>query len=183
MGNRHGKFHHLVEHGESWTVETQLGQIRNARPMNDKASVSIVSWIDRVILVLWLRSIVQNNSSFLLSLRDTSNENIFPKDLALRFSYNSRRIGTLVLTKISFQKEKPRKSFRCERWKIESNRRLNTVKLDEKERERGGEYCNNIIRCWLLLAQRYRKSWLKSGQPRRPQKWNRVESARQSLYA
>lgn len=98
-------------------------------------------------------------------------------------SYNSRRIGTLVLTKISFQKEKPRKSFRCERWKIESNRRLNTVKLDEKERERGGEYCNNIIRCWLLLAQRYRKSWLKSGQPRRPQKWNRVESARQSLYA
>lgn len=50
-------------------------------------------------------------------------------------SYNSRRIGTLVLTKISFQKEKPRKSFRCERWKIESNRRLNTVKLDERERE------------------------------------------------
>lgn len=98
-------------------------------------------------------------------------------------SYNSRRIGTLVLTKISFQKEKPRKSFRCERWKIESNRRLNTVKLDERERERGGEYCNNIIRCWLLFAQRYRKSWLKSGQPRRPQKWNRVESARQSLYA
>lgn len=177
MGNRHGKFHHLVEHGESWTVETQLGQIRNARPMNDKASVSIVSFL--------FCGFAPSSKTILLSSSPCAIQvtRTFFQKISRLDSYNSRRIGTLVLTKISFQKEKPRKSFRCERWKIESNRCLNTVKLDEKERERGGEYCNNIIRCWLLLAQRYRKSWLKSGQPRRPQKWNRVESARQSLYA
>lgn len=71
----------------------------------------------------------------------------------------------LVLTKISFQKEKPRKSFRCERWKIESNRRLNTVKLWRTggEEESGGEHCNNNYPVFAALrstiSQELTKKW------------------------